>query len=167
MSDGTPISKTRRKQAVHALQALGEELVDLNENQLATVELPEPLLDAVMHAQTITKHEARRRQMQYIGKLMRRVDPAPIRAALDAFQAPSRSQAAIHKRMESWRERLLAAPGALAELLVEYPGADAQRLRTLVSGALRERAAHVPPRSYRALFQLLLQTLKPKEEEIR
>ena len=167
MSDGTPISKTRRKQAVHELQALGEELVELNENQLATVGLPESLLDAVMHARTITKHEARRRQMQYIGKLMRRVDPAPIRTALDAFQAPARSQSAFHKRIESWRERLLADPGALDSLLAEYPGADVQKLRTLASGALRERAAHVPPRSYRALFQLLLQTLKPKEEEIR
>ena len=167
MSDGTPISKTRRKQAVHALQALGEELVELNENQLATVDLPEPLLDAVMHAQTITKHEARRRQMQYIGKLMRRVDAGPIRAALDAFQAPSRGQAAILKRIEGWRQRLLAEPGALADLLVAHPEADAQQLRVLIGNVQRERAAHAPPRSYRALFQLLLQTLNPKEEKIR
>jgi ribosome-associated protein len=155
MSDGTPISKTRRKQAVHELQALGEELVELNENQLATVDLPESLLDAVMHARTITKHEARRRQMQYIGKLMRRVDPAPIRTALDAFQAPSRSQAALHKRIESWRERLLAEPAASRELLTEYPQADIRQLGTLIDGVAREREAGKPPRSYRELYQAL------------
>ena len=155
MSDGTPISKTRRKQAVHELQALGEELVELNENQLATVDLPESLRDAVMHAQTITKHEARRRQMQYIGKLMRRVDPAPIRTALDAFQAPSRSQAALHKRIESWRERLLAEPAASSELLAEYPQADIRQLATLIDGVAREREAGKPPRSYRELYQVL------------
>ena len=155
MSDGTPISKTRRKQAVHELQALGEELVELNENQLAAIDLPESLLDAVMHARTITKHEARRRQMQYIGKLMRRVDPAPIRTALDAFQAPSRSQAALHKRIESWRERLLAEPAASGELLAEYPQADIRQLGTLIDGVAREREAGKPPRSYRELYQAL------------
>jgi len=155
MSDGTPISKTRRKRAVHELQALGEELVNLNEKQLAAVALPESLFDAVMHAQTITKHEARRRQMQYIGKLMRRVDPAPIRAALDAFQAPSRSQAAIHKRIEAWRKRLLAAPAALGELLAEYPQTNIRQLGTLIDGVGREREAGKPPRSYRELYQAL------------
>ncbi len=154
MSDEKP-SKTQRKQAVHELQALGEELVELNENQLATVNLPESLLDAVLHAQTITKHEARRRQMQYIGKLMRRVDPAPIRAALDAFQAPSRSQAAIHKRIESWRGRLLGEPAALGELLAGYPRANIRQLGTLIDGVERERQAGKPPRSYRELYQAL------------
>jgi ribosome-associated protein len=148
-------SKTRRKRAVHELQALGEELVELNEKQLAAVALPESLFDAVRHAQTITKHEARRRQMQYIGKLMRRVDPAPIRAALDAFQAPSRSQAAIHKRIEAWRERLLAAPAALGELLAEYPQANIRQLGALIDGVGREREAGKPPRSYRELYQAL------------
>lgn len=155
MSDGTPISKTQRKQAVHELQALGEELVELNENQLATVDLPESLLDAVMHARTITRHEARRRQMQYIGKLMRRVDPAPIRAALDAFQAPLRSQAAIHKRIDAWRERLLGEPASISELLAEYPQADIRKIGTLIDGVEREREAGKPPRSYRELYQAL------------
>jgi ribosome-associated protein len=154
MRDEKP-SKTRRKQAVHELQALGEELVDLNENQLATIALPESLLDAVLHARTITKHEARRRQMQYIGKLMRRVDPAPIRAALDAFQAPSRGQAAIHKRIEAWRERLLAGPAAVGELLAEYPQANIRQLGALVDDVQRERDAGKPPRSYRELYQAL------------
>ena len=167
MSDGAPISKTQRKKAVHLLQALGEALVELNDDQLAAIELPEALREAVMAARRITKFEAKRRQLQYIGKLMRRVEVEPIRAALDAMLAGSRRQIAAHKRIEAWRERLLAGPGALDELLAEYPGADVQQLRTLASGALRERAAHAPPRNYRALFQLLLQTLKPKGGEIR
>ena len=155
MSDEAPISKTQRKKAVHLLQALGEELVELSDDQLAAIELPEALRDAVMAARRITKFEARRRQLQYIGKLMRRVEVEPIRAALDALLAGSRRQIAAHKRIEAWRERLLAGPGALDELLAEYPGADAQQLRTLVSGALRERDAGSPPRSYRELYQAL------------
>jgi ribosome-associated protein len=155
MSDGAPISKTQRKKAVHLLQALGEELVELSDDQLAAIELPEALRDAVMAARRITKFEARRRQLQYIGKLMRRVEVEPIRAALDAMLAGSRRQIAAHKRIEAWRERLLAGPGALDELLAEFPGADAQRLHTLVRGALRERDAGNPPRNYRELYQAL------------
>src|SRR3970040_127158 len=155
MSDEAPISKTQRKKAVHLLQALGEELVELNDDQLTAIELPEALRDAVMAARRITKFEARRRQLQYIGKLMRRVEVEPIRAALDAMLAGARRQIAAHKHIESWRERLLAGPGALDELLAEYPGADAQRLRELVSGALRERDAGSPPRSYREIYHAL------------
>ncbi len=154
MNDDKP-SKTQRKKAVHELQALGEELVTLNESQLATADLPERLLDAVMHARTITKHEARRRQMQYIGKLMRRVDPAPIRAALDAFQAPSRSQAAIHNRIEGWRGRLLVEPAAICELLAGYAHANIRQLGALIDGVERERETGKPPRSYRQLYQVL------------
>lgn len=154
MNDEKP-SKTRRKQAVHELQSLGEELVTLSESQLAAVALPELLRDAVVHARTITKHEARRRQLQYIGKIMRRVDPAPIRAALDAFQAPSRAQAAIHKRIAAWRERLLATPAAIGELLAEYPQANERQLGALIDGVGREREAGKPPRSYRELYQAL------------
>jgi len=83
------------------------------------------------------------------------VDPAPIRTALDAFQAPSRSQAALHKRIESWRERLLAEPAASGELLAEYPQADIRQLATLIDGVAREREAGKPPRSYRELYQVL------------
>ncbi len=155
MSDEAPISKTQRKKAVHLLQALGEELVELNDDQLAAIELPEALRDAVMAARRITKFEAKRRQLQYIGKLMRRVEVEPIRAALDSMLAGSRRQIAAHKRVEAWRERLLAGPGALDELLAEYPAADARRLSELVHGALRERAAGSPPRSYRELYHAL------------
>jgi len=154
MSEEAP-SKTQRKKEVQALQELGAELVALTEEQLATIELPERLRDAVTEARRIRTFEARRRQLQYIGKLMRNLDPAPIRAALDAWQARPRTHTALLKRTEFWRERLLAEPGALGQLLAEYPGADARRLRALVRGALHERDAGSPPRSYRELYQAL------------
>jgi len=155
MSDGTPISKTQRKQAVHALQALGEELVELKEEQLAAVEMPERLRDAVTAARSITSHEARRRQLQYIGKIMRKVDPAPIRAALNVWRSQSSSHTAAHKRAEAWRERLLNDPDAIGALLAEFPSADVKHLRALIRNALSEREANQPPRSFRELFQAL------------
>jgi len=150
-----PVSKTRRKKEVHALQALGEQLVALNEEQLARIDLPEPLRDAVMEARRITGFEAKRRQLQYIGKLMRRVEAEPIRAALDAAQARSRGEAAAHQRVEAWRERLLADPAAVHDLLAEYPRADERRLRALARAALRERVEGRPPRAFRELYQAL------------
>ena len=90
MSDETVPSKTQRKKEVHALQDLGVELVELSDERLAAIELPESLRDAVEAARRITAREARRRQLQYIGKLMRRVDAGPIRAALAALRARPR-----------------------------------------------------------------------------
>jgi ribosome-associated protein len=163
MNANAPISKTQRKKAVHQLQALGEALVELSDDQLAAIELPEALRDAVMAARRITKFEARRRQLQYIGKLMRRVEVEPIRAALDAMLAGSRRQIAAHKRIEAWRERLLAGPEALDELIAEYPAADARLLRALIHGALRERDAGSPPRSFRELYQALREVVEKRD----
>jgi len=155
MSQRAPISKTRRKQAVHALQALGEALVELDDTRLAAIEMPDRLRDAVVEARRITRHEARRRQLQYIGKLMRAVDPEPIRAALDAWRATAHAHTALHRRAEAWRERLLADPDAVGALLSEFPMADSEPLRALVHSALRERKAGQPPRAYRQLYQAL------------
>jgi ribosome-associated protein len=155
MSDDNAPSKTQRKRRVAALQDLGGELAALNDERLATIELPERLRNAITEARRFKTFEARRRQMQYIGKLMRGVDPEPIRAALEVWRARSRSRTAALKRVEAWRERLLADPGALAALLAEHPTADAQRLRALIRNALHERAAGKPPRSFRVLYQAL------------
>ncbi len=84
MSDDAPISKTRRKKESQALQDLGAELVALPGERLAEIELPEFLRDAVMAARRVSGFEGQRRQMQYIGKLMRGVDPQPIERALAA-----------------------------------------------------------------------------------
>src|SRR4051794_12579002 len=107
------ISKTKQKQAMLELQALGVALVDLSPAHLAELELGEPLQAAILEAKRITSHEARRRQMQYIGRLMRDVDAAPIRAALAALDSGSAQAAALHRRLETWRERLIADDEAL------------------------------------------------------
>src|SRR5262245_19552784 len=148
-------SKTQRKTEAHARQTLGAALVALNRGQLAQIELPESLRDAVLAAQRITAHEGRRRQLQFIGKLMRDVDPAPIRARLDAWKSASAEHIAHMHRIERWRDRLLAEPDAISELAGEFPQADLQQLRTLIRNTRRERAQNKPPKSYRAMFQLL------------
>ena len=158
MSDELP-SKTKRKQQMHELQALGAALGELNDQQLASVELPERLRDAVEAARRITKFEARRRQLQYIGKIMRDVDPEPIRTRLAAWKAVSHARTARLHLIERWRARVIDEEGAVAELVREYPHADAARLEQLIRGAAREREAQQPPKSYRAIFKLLDETL--------
>jgi ribosome-associated protein len=157
------ISKTQRKRQVTKLQELGGELVQLRDEQLAAIDLPEILRDAVLGARRISSFEARRRQMQYIGKLMRKVDAAPIRAALDALQAGPRRETVLHKRADSWRARLLADDAALAEFAREYPRADTQQLQSLARATLRERESGQPPRHFRALYQLIRALLEERE----
>lgn len=150
-------SKTRRKQDMHALQALGAALVELGAAQLAAIEMPEALRDAVLDAKRLSGREARRRQLQYIGRLMREVDAAPIRAKLAELQGHSREATAALHRIERWRERLIADDDAHTEFASAHPGADLQRLRALVRNA-REEQAHAeqqggrPPRAFRELF---------------
>jgi ribosome-associated protein len=149
------ISKTRRKKEMHALQDLGEELVALNPGQLAELELPDTLYDAVIEAGKIKKFEARRRQMQYIGRLMREVDPAPIRDKLEKWRGNSRRHRARLQLVERWRERLLANESAIMEFLQTYPQADEKHLRILIRNTQHEAATGKPPRSFRALFHKL------------
>jgi ribosome-associated protein len=148
-------SKTQRKRAMHELQALGERLVGLNPEQLAAIALPEDLHDAVEHARRITKHEARRRQLQYIGRLMRDVDPEPIREKLRAWDGVSTEETARVHRIERWREELLGDDGAIGALVRAHPSIDTQHLRALVRNAREERTAGRPPRAYRELFRTL------------
>jgi ribosome-associated protein len=165
MTEDLP-SKSQKKREMHALQDLGAELVELNEEQLAAVDLPENLRDAVDAARRFAgKHEALRRQMQYVGKLMRHIDPEPIRASIDAYKAVSREATARLHNLERWRARLLEDETALTALMAEHPHADASRIRALVRNAERERAAGQPPKSFRALFQLLNETIKPADDD--
>ncbi|MGH8751202.1 MAG: ribosome biogenesis factor YjgA, partial [Burkholderiales bacterium] len=133
---------------------------------LKELELPEILHDAVSAAAKIRKFEARRRQMQYVGRLMRDVDPAPIRAKLEKWLGNSRRYRAHLHLVERWRERLLAGETALAQLLEDFPQADAQRLQMLVSATRHEAASGRPPRSFRALFHALQQLIpEPRLED--
>jgi ribosome-associated protein len=148
-------SKTQRKKEMTALQALGARLVGLNAGQLAQVPLPEKLRDAIAAAQKITAHEARRRQLQYVGKLMRQVEPGPIERALDDLSGDSRAAVALMHRCERWRARLLDDDTALTDLLREHPATDVQALRALIRAARRERDGGLPPRHARELYRWL------------
>jgi ribosome-associated protein len=148
-------SKTRRKQEMHALQALGEQMVELNNDRLRQLDLPESLLIAVTEARRITARGARQRQMQYIGKLMRDVDPAPIQAKFDEWNGLNKEQIAKFHLIERWRDRLLADDQAISELAREYAAADIQKIRTLIRNAHKEQAAGQPPKSSHALFREL------------
>jgi len=153
--DEPELSKTRRKKNMHALQDLGEKLVQLTAAQLANLELPERLADAIEQAKRISGFEARRRQMQYIGRLMREVDAAPIAERIAAQQMSRQRENARHKDAERWRDRLLADENALTELTRSHPGLDTQQLRTLIRNVRKEQAQGRPPHAARALFRTL------------
>lgn len=155
MEDEVRTSKTQRKREMQALQDLGEELVALSSEKLAELDLPTLLLDAVLAARRISKFGALRRQMQYVGRLMREVDAAPIRARLDAWNGVSTAENARQHLIERWRTRLIEDELALADLVNEFPRADTQRLRTLIRNVKREAEAGKPPKSFRELFQEL------------
>lgn len=161
MIDQERPSKTQRKKQMHDLQALGERLVTLNPGQLDLIDLPESLRTAVADAQGMPAREARRRQLQYIGRLMRDVDPEPILEKIAAWDGVSREHTARVHGIERWRERLLDDEAAMEEFLREHPGADAQRLRSLIRNVRAERDTARPPKSYRELFRLLREILEP------
>jgi ribosome-associated protein len=157
-----PPSKTQRKREMTALQRLGEDLLALNDTQLAGLGLPERLLDALRDATRITAHEGRRRQMQYVGRLMRQVDPEPIRRALADATGASAAAVALMHRCERLRDRLLDDDTALTEFLSAHPQVDAQHLRATIRAARRERAAQAAPKHARELYRWLHRTLQDK-----
>ena len=150
-----PPSKTKIKKQMHELRDLGKELTELSKDQLAQVDIPENLRDAIREMKSINKFGAQRRQIQYIGKLMRGVDPAPIIAKLDVWKGKSVEHVAHAHHLERWRDRLMENDSALTQLLAEYPGADAQRLRSLIRNAHKEIALGKPPKNFRGLYQAL------------
>ena len=145
------------------LQALGEALVALSSDQLKKVDLPDDLRDAVRDARRFTQHEARRRQMQYIGKLMRGIDDEPIRAALDEINGVSAAATARLHALERLRSRFLEDEKVINEIAAAHPGADLQQLRQLRRNALKEQELGKPPRAFRELFRVLreLESLPP------
>ena len=155
MEEDDFISKSQRKREMTALQELGEALVKLSPDQLARVDMPETLRDAVMECRRFTKHEARRRQVQYIGRIMRDVDAGPIAEQVAAMHAPSRATTALFHRAEKWRDDILADPEAVARFVHEFPEADPHLLRTFAEKARAEQASGSPPRHYRRMFHAL------------
>ena len=153
--EDTGPSKTKIKKQMHELRDLGKELTELSKDQVAQLDLPESLHDAIREMRNINSFGAQRRQIQYIGKLMRNVDPAPIVAKLDAWKGKSQNHTAYMHLLERWRDRLMENGTALTELLAAYPQADAQRLRTLIRNAHKELELQKPPKNYREIFQVL------------
>ncbi len=150
-----PPSKTKIKQQMHDLQDLGEELVKLSKEHLAEVELPDNLRIAVREAKKMKSFGAIKRHMQYIGKLMRDVETAPIQAKLAEWNGTSKQHITWLHQLERWRERLLTEPDALTELLGTYPGADVQHLRALIRNAIKEKELAKTTNNFREIFQIL------------
>lgn len=163
-----PSRSQQRREALDVL-ALGERLAALSDAQLARLPLPGDVLPHVQEAHRITAHGARKRQLAFLAKQLRREDDEvldAIREALDATGEAARLEAAVLHRAEAWRERLLEeGDTALSELLETHPGADAQRLRQLVRNALDERRRNKPPHAFRELFRELRALLESAADD--
>jgi ribosome-associated protein len=149
-------SKSQRKRAAHAAQDLGETLIGLRDSELVALDLPERLVDAIREARRIPSRAGGARQRQYIGKLMRDIDPAPIHAALAAHSEKNALEGERFKRLEAWRERLVTegAP-ALGELERWRPGLDRTEWLRKISAAQSERERGSTGMAGRELFRAL------------
>ena len=152
-------SRAELKRASEALQALGLELAELPAERLAAVAMPDELRAAIDEYRRTKSREGRRRQLQYVGKLMRSADEAALREALAAATLGSaRETLALHEA-ERWRAELIADDAALERWLAQHPGTDAQHLRSLVRAARRDAAGLAQdarqPRSSRELFRFI------------
>ena len=149
------VSKSEIKRDAEQLKKLGAKLVELTQTNLEKIPLDEILLDAVELAQRLQK-EAKRRQLQYIGKLLRNIDVEPIQEALDKLENKHNQQQVILHKLELLRDELIAkGDDALAGLLNSYPQADRQHLRNLIRSAQKEKEQNKPPKAYREIFQYL------------
>lgn len=165
-------SRSKLKAESDALQKLGVQLLDLPEARLKKLDLPEKLFEAVQEAKRISNFEGKRRQMQYIGKLMRKVDPAPIEAAVTAAKKGSATETLMLHRAEKWRDDLIAVDGTFDLWMREHPDTDTQHLRSLIRQA---KKAIVPDagageaqrqaKTYREIFQLVKAALQKQAGE--
>jgi ribosome-associated protein len=151
-------SKSEIKRKMSELQKLGEELVAEARDRVKRVPMPEDVREAILMCQTITNHEGRRRQMQFVGKKMRTLDEeevAVIQRTIDSWKGMSKADTAALHALERRREKLLADDKALTVLLAEHAELDGQHLRTLIRNARKEQAENKPPKAYREIFQIL------------
>ncbi len=170
-------SKSEAKRQSLEVQKLGEELVNAPRDRVKRVPMPEDVLDAILMCQTITNHEGRRRQMQFVGKLMRLLDPETLQAARDALEEQNKGSAreteALHLA-EKWREDLVREEDALAKWLTQFPDTDTQQVRALIRQARKdnphdkaaqsEGKAPRHSRAWRDLFQLVREQLANASE---
>lgn len=154
------ISKTKRKAEADAQQMLGKKLLDLTKDQVGKLNLDESLHEAVLEAKRLTSNGAIKRQLQYIGKLMRTADIEPIEEQLARWEGKNNAENARFHALERWRDRLIteattAKSDVLQEFVAKYPHAEIQKLRTLIRNANKEKAANKTLKSSRELFKLI------------
>jgi ribosome-associated protein len=150
-------SKSQRKRDSLAAQAIGEQLVALSDTQLKQIDLPDSLRSAIEETRRTRSREGLRRQMQYVGKVMRTLDTAPLIEALNAIRGVSARAVAREQMLERMRERLIADEQVLGDIATQWPDADLTHLRTLRRNALREAGQNKPPRAFREIFRTLRQ----------
>jgi ribosome-associated protein len=151
-------SRTQKKNKARALQRLGEQLVALPPDQLANIDMEDDLRRAVIEAGKIKAHGARRRQLQYIGSLMREIDPEPIQDALENIRFGGHQKLLAFKKIEKWRDELKEGNSALIEEIINTcPDAERQRLTQLARNARNQYAAQKGVKSSRLLFRYLKQ----------
>ena len=149
-------SRTQLKKEALDLQKTGEKLVALSGEQLQRIDLPAVLLRAVGEAKTMKSHGARRRQMQYIGSLMRKIEVAPIEHAIQTIEQGAYDQARAFRKIEAWRDRLVDGDDDLMETISSsHPHVDRQRFGHLVRSARKEKQKGATPKSSRNLFRFL------------
>ena len=164
-SDFEP-SKTERKREAHAARDLGAELCVLSDAQLAAFPLSDSLLAAIREYRNIHAHGARKRHLQYIGKLMRQHDVVAIEAELNRIDPDAPQNIRLQHESERWRERLLSDDAsAVTDFISTYPQVDIQALRQLLRQVAKERAEQKPPRYFRELFRLVRDTLSQTDEQ--
>jgi len=166
-------SRTDLKRESLELQKLGEDLLTLRADLMARLNLSEKLKDAVVEAKRITNFEGKRRQMQYIGKMMRLLDPATLEAVRTTLHEQNNGSAQenlVLHLAETWRDRLVADENAFGEWISQYPDTDSQQLRALTRQARKDAKPEKPGeavrhgRAYRDIFQLVREQLgRPQE----
>ncbi|MGY6555955.1 MAG: ribosome biogenesis factor YjgA [Wenzhouxiangella sp.] len=161
------LSKSARKRQAEALQDLGLALATLPAEQRRAIEMPEELREALEQYLKTRSHEGRRRQLQFVGKLLRRVDAGPLLAAVERFQSGRSADAERLHVIERWRDALIADDQAITRWIEQHPDTDIQQLRSLVRAARSEGAGvdaeQRQPKSYRLLFRLIRRALEAAE----
>ncbi|OYQ40765.1 hypothetical protein CHU94_06385 [Rhodoferax sp. TH121] len=166
-------TRTDLKKESDALQKLGEDLLTLRAELMTKLDLPDKLVEGVAEAKRITNFEGKRRQMQFIGKLMRKLERAKwdeIRAALEEQHMPSAKETLVLHQAEQWRDRLIADDDAVGQWLNLSPDTDSQNLRALVRQARKDAKPEKPGealrhgRAYRDIFQLVREVLQARQD---
>ena len=159
-----PISKTQLKAEADEQQALGVRLTELPKDKLLKLDLPDAVVTAVLDSKKITANGATRRHKQYLGRLMREIDNAPILEQLARWDGKHTAENAYFHGLERWRDRMIENAEVLAEFIALYPQVDIQQLRTLIRNAQKEQAAGKPPKSSREIFRLLREATKAPQD---